>query len=394
MNRLPGLPRAGIWLTLLWCALAISGSAWASDLVVEGSATIIAGDIGQARELATRRALARAAELKGARVSSTSLVRPDAVYDSIQLSASACTENAWPLSERVQGDELTVVLSVTVREGSDCLPTCRGAYSNRILVTGFAMEFPEQKLASEAGRVSQATATELSRKLKQRRRLLADFSASAFPYVSAARAPEPYLAPGDNETVFSTLSKNFRAQYVLSGVYRDFGLKGPLGLPVARRIEIEAFLHDGINGEVLAQRSFVREAIGFVLLSAKPSIGSDAFYRTTLGSAWGALLEEIAAWAEAQAACLPFSTRVLKVDGKQIHIDSGAESGLSVGDTLNLHNWKEPPIVGLNGLLLGKEKRIHASASLRAVYPRFSVIEINELPADVEVKPGDILYTQ
>ncbi len=385
--------KASICLILLGVALSAS----ADDLVVEGSAPVIGGDLGQARELATRRALARAAELKSASISSSSLVRPDAVYDSVQLRSSACTENAQPVSERVQGNELTVALSVTVSEGAGCLPTCRGAYTNRLLVTGFAMEFPEQKLKTEAGRPSQASAVELSRKIKQRRRLLSDFSSSAFPYVSPSRAPEPNLAPGDTETQFSSLSKNFRAQYILSGVYRDFGLKGWSWSPSARRIEIEAFLHDGVNGEVLAKNSFVREAEGSVLLTPKPSIGTDEFYKTDFGKVWGALLEDIAAWAEAQAACLPFSARVLKVAGNQIHIDSGAESGLAAGDTLNLHNWKEPPIHGMNGLVLGKEKKIHASASIRAVYPRFSVIEISEIskfPAGLEVKPGDVLYAQ
>lgn len=382
--------RANIGLLFLCGALSVA----ANELVVEGSASIVGGDIGQARELATRRALAQAAELKGASVNSTSLLRPEAVYDAIQLRASACTENVRPISERVQGDELTVVLSATVREGSECQPSCKGAYTNRVLVTGFAMEFPEQKLVSESSRLSQLTAVELSRKIKQRRRLLSDFKGIAFPYVSPARAPEPYLSPSDNETLFSSLSRNFRAQYVLSGIYRDFGLKNILALPVARRIEIEAFLHDGINGEVLARRSFVREMTGFVLLSSKPAIGSEAFYQSHFGSAWGELLEEIAAWTETQAACLPFSARVLKVNGPQIHIDGGAESGLSAGDTLNLHNWKEPPIHGMNGLLLGKEKRINASASIRTVYPRFSVIEIREFPAGLEVKAGDILYAQ
>lgn len=390
MDRLQNLTRIFFSLAFFWATLP----ALANNLVIEGSAPIFGGDIGQARELATRRALANAAELKGASIMSSSSVRPDAVYDSIQLRASACTENVQPISERVQGDQLTVVLSATVLEGSECQPSCKGPYTNRVLVTGFAMEFPEQKLPSETSRLSQFTAVELSRKIKQRRRLLSDFNGAAFPYVSPARAPEPYVAPSDSETLFSVLSRNFRAQYVLSGVYRDFGLKSTLGLPVARRMEIEAYIHDGVNGEVLAQRSFVRDAKGFVSLSAKPPIGSDAFYQSHLGSAWGALLEEIAAWTEGQAACLPFSARVLRVNGRQIHIDSGAESGLSAGDTLNLHNWKEPPILGMNGLLLGKEKKINASASIRSVYPRFSVIEISAFPEGLEVKPGDILYTQ
>ena len=165
-------------------------------------------------------------------------------------------------------------------------------------------------------------------------------------------------------------------------------------------MEIEAFLHDGVSGEVLAKNSFVREASGTVLLAPRLSIGSDEFYKTDLGRAWGALLDEIAAWTEAQAACLPFSARVVKVSGKQLHIDSGAESGLAVGNKLTLHGWKEPSILGMNGLLLGKERQFHASASIRSLYPRFSVIEVNELnelnelPAGVDIKPGDIIYAR
>ncbi|MDP3637704.1 MAG: flagellar assembly protein T N-terminal domain-containing protein, partial [Azonexus sp.] len=366
----------------------------ANNLIVEGSAPIINGDVGQARELAMRRAISRASEQKSANVSSNSVVRNNVVYETVQLRTAACAENVEQVSERVNGNELTVVMKVTIREGTDCLPSCRGAYTNRVVVTGFAMEFPEQKLDSEPSRLSQMTAIELSRKLRKRSRLLTDFNSRVFPYVSPSRAPEPYLTSTDTETRFSALSKSFRAQYVLAGVYRDFTLKGPYWFPNSRRIEIEAFIHDAINGEVIARRSFSQEAFGSVLIKSSPAIGTEEFYQGDLGKVWGSILEDIAAWTELQAACLPFSSRVIKVSGKEIHIDSGAESGLSAGDTLNLHNWKEPPIYGMNGLLLGKEKRISATASIRAVYPRFSVIEISNFPAGLQVKPGDILYAQ
>ncbi len=364
----------------------------ANEVVVEGSALIENGDLGQAREMARRRALAQASEMKNAHVSAASTMKPDALYDTVQVKSSACTENNEQISEHINGNELTVVLRVSLANGPECQPACRGAYTNKVLVTGFAMEFPEQKLVTELPRLSHLTAGELARKIRQSRRLLVDFKSDAFPYVTPARAPEPYVGPNRTETFFATLGKNHRAQYVLSGVYRDFGLKGFIPLMQTRRIEMEAFLHDAINGEMLVHKTFVREATGSVQLDNKPSVGSDAFYRGDLGKAWGSALEEIATWAESQAACLPLSSRVISVTGKTLHIDSGAESGLSVGDTLNLHTWKEAPVLGINGAFLGKEKRIRATASIRAVYPKFSIIEIGNMPKDLIVKPGDILY--
>ncbi len=369
----------------------------ANELVVEGTALIKNGDLGQAREQATRRALAQASEMKSAHVSAASIVQPDAVYDTVQVKSSACTENAEQLSERVTGNELTVVLRVSLRDGPECKPACRGAYTNKLLVTGFAMEFPDQKLASELPRLSHLTAGELARKIRQNRRLLVDFKGDAFPYLAPARAPEPYVPPNGTETFFATLGKNHRAQYVLSGIYRDFGIKGFLPflqMPFreTRRIEIEAFIHDAITGEMLVRKNFVREAKGSVRLNSSPSVGSEAFYRGDLGTAWGSALEEIAAWADTEAACLPLSSRIISVTGTTMHIDSGAESGLSVGDTLNLHTWKESAVLGMNGAFLGQEKRIRATASIRAVYPKFSVIEISDFPKGLVVKPGDILY--
>lgn len=365
----------------------------ASEVVVEASATIHKGDIGQARELATRRALARAAEFKSANVSAQAVVRPGVVLDSVQVRASACTENAEQISERISAGELTVVIKVSVQDG-DCHMTCRGAYTNRLLVTGFAMEFPEQKLMSEEVQLSQLTAVELSRKITQHRRLLADYKSTAFPYASPSRAPEPFLTPRDSESPFAILARKFRAQYVLSGVYRDFGLRGWSLMPHARRIQIEAFLHDGVNGEVLARHVFTQEAVGSVVMANKPAIGSAEFYSGGIGRVWGDVLEDIAHWAETQASCLPFIARVLKVTGNQIHIDGGAESGLSAGDTLTIHNWREPAVFGANDLFLGKEKSVRSSASIRAVYPRFSVIEITDAPANLSIKVGDVLYAQ
>jgi len=376
----------------LGIAQLLSSCAWA-DVVVEGSARIIAGNLAEARELATRRALARAAESTRATVSAASLLKNDALLESIQVRSSACTGAVQQLSERLQDDELTVVLQVAVHDGPDCQPACKRAYNNRILVLGFALEHAEQKRTRERVPVSRMTAIELARKIRQHPLLLADFSETAFPYASPSRAPDLYQSSTEPEPLLTLLAKQHRAQYVLSGVYRDFGLaQWGWGKYGSRRIEIEAFIHDGVNGAVLAQKRFHAKASGTVGLEGEPSMGSARFYQTDLGRSWGALLDTIVAWTEQQAACLPFSARILKAEGKRYHIDAGAEAGLSMGDTLVIHGWTSP-VTSLNGLNLGTEMKIQAEASIQAVYPRFSIIEISDMPPEANIQTGDVIFS-
>lgn len=91
---------------------------------------------------------------------------------------------------------------------------------------------------------------------------------------------------------------------------------------------------------------------------------------------------------------MPFIARVLKVQENQLHIDSGAESGLSAGDTLSLHQWKEPPVRGDNHFVLGREKFAKATVRIRSVYPNFSIGELVEAPKGLEIVPGDVLYAE
>lgn len=393
----------GVALTLLLAALPVL-PVRAADVVVEGSAAIRDGDLGAARELATRRAFARAAESQGAVVNAQSTLREGMLRETSQLRSRACTGESRLLGETVRDGELTVTLRVTVLPAEQCPAPCQRSTVNRIAVTGFAFEFPEQILPTEKPWMASLTATETARMIRERRRLLADFDGTVFPYGTPARAPEPFLTPADRETSLLRFAREHRAQYVLSGVYRDFGLSDGRWGAQRRRIEIEAFLHDGGNGALLAQQRFSAEASGRVLLSDQPSVGSAAFYAGDFGRAWGGVLREIAAWAETKSACLPFIARVLKIEGKTLHLDAGAESGLSTGDTLNLHDLKDPEVRALSGLALGQEKQARTTVAIRAVYPRFAVAEVisvppagppgaaSQSPPPARIRPGDLLY--
>ncbi|MDR3352823.1 MAG: flagellar assembly protein T N-terminal domain-containing protein [Zoogloeaceae bacterium] len=421
---MPFVNRAlGLLLCLLSGAFFPVATARADEVVVEGRALIGAEGIAAAREQATRRALAQAAQAHSAQVRAQLQIQEGRAFESVQVNASGCTEASQPLTEHVDGEELIVTLKVQVaacassqggasahaQGKANDAPACGQPYINRLLVTGFAFEFPEQLLAEQDGRllprvnqqrIEALTATELARALGRDGHVLAVFEGTTFPYVSPARAPIQHLPAGSREMPLVALARARQAQYVLSGVYREFGLEKTLRRH-ERAIEIEAFLHDGANGAVLARRHFQTEVAGsspwsgdvFSIFNA-PTIGTRAFRKTLIGQKWTALIEDIAHWAGAQASCLPFIARVMKVDGRLLQLDAGAESRISSGDTMTLHVLRQPPVFDLSPRLLGQEKQVRATVLIRAVYPAFSIAELHEAPEKLEVSPGDFVYAQ
>lgn len=92
------------------------------------------------------------------------------------------------------------------------------------------------------------------------------------------------------------------------------------------------------------RRIFNATAKGNILLG-NSSNGFATIYTGDLGRAVGAVYDGISLrGSNRRQVALPFIARVLKVEGDRLFIDSGAEIGTSAGDTMILHQWREPPI--------------------------------------------------
>jgi hypothetical protein len=388
-------------------SLCVSGlpveTARATETIVEGRAIIDQDGLAVAREVATRRALARAVESHSARAGAQSRTQAE-MAEAARGNANACARDVQPLGERIDGDALTVTLRVRI-DACDVPQApdnaaCEKAYINRLVVTGFAFGLPGQLVEEWDGRllprrgwqgIESLTAVELARALERGGHVLAVFDDGAFPFASPARAPTPRLSADSPGAPFTALARTHQAQYVLSGVYRAFDLTRQ-----ERRIEIEAFVHDGANGAVLARRRFQTvvsgsDGLGATIFPNRPAIGARAFRETPFGRAWTELIGEIARWAEGQASCFPFIARVMKVEGRTLQIDAGAESRMNPGDTLALHLLRPPPAPDLSGRLPGQEKPVRAIVLLRAVYPAFSIAELIGAPDGLRVNPGDLV---
>ena len=368
--------KADLYFLAAVFSLFVSFTANSAEVIIDGISIIRNGDYGQARDLAIKRAMSRAVESLGARVNSETIVRPGVVLESIQLRSSAYVNSSQVINEKIVNDELTVTMRVAVSEPGLESESCQSNYMSKILVLDFGFEFSDQLLPSEKSIFKFKTPIELARIIRNNQSLQVALDEKKFPYFSPSSAPEPFISKMSGGNPFVNISTIHRAQYVISGVYRDFGLSSTLGNKLSRRIEIEAFIHDGASGELVSKKIFLSTATGSVVLLESPILGTPSFYKTDFGKTWGFLLNNIAKWAEGKISCLPFISRIIKIDGNQIYINSGSKSGLVNGDVLNFQVHRKYEIFDEKNISSPDEKVLHTKASIAQVHPDYSIIHI------------------
>jgi hypothetical protein len=297
------------------------------------------------------------------------------------------------LKETISNDALTVTMNVVVNEPGSETTSCPSNYLKKVVVLDFGFEFSDQVLPSEKPIFKYKTAGEIARAIRKHQRLQVDFEGMSFPYFSPSSAPEPFIQNSEKGNPFVEKADAHKAQYVISGVYRDFGIREETANNQSRRIEIEVFLHDGANGTLLDKKTFVSSASGSVVLSENPELGTPLFYQTDFGKVWGKELDAIAKWTEEKVTCLPFISRIIKVEGHQLYINSGSDSGFYAGDTLNVQISKKSDSTKIDHIYIGTEKDFQSSASFVSIYPSFSILEMIEKPeTNAKVRVGDLLY--
>jgi hypothetical protein len=268
-------------------------------------------------------------------------------------------------------------------------PGCDGRPLRKVLVTAFPLHYPEQIRHGEYMGWPQATAEELTHQLNRSGKVLGAAAAHRFPFTAAESAPA--AAHQDGVPLLTQWAAQAQAHYVVAGLFRDFGVAKKHGLIPERQMIVEAYVYDGISGELLAQREFAQQVI---LGGSIPKIltpGTRDFSTSRLGQAYYALLGEIGAWAENTVGCLPFSARVIRVEGTQLHLDVGSENGLAAGMELVLTRATEARTSAAGALLAGERLPL-AGAVIKSVQPRHSVAELSLQRNAPTVRVGDVLY--
>lgn len=265
-------------------------------------------------------------------------------------------------------------------------PACAGQPLRKVLVTAFPLSYPEQLKSGEYMGWAQTTGAELARQLGATGRLRVAAAPEDFPFAEGAAAPDIERDPQGTPRIVDWARRE-RAQYVLAGVFRDFGTARKWQVVPERQMSIEAFLYDGIDGRLLARHQFDRQLILDGDLPKGVAPGTRAFANSRLGSAYNALLADIGRWATDEVTCRPFPLRITRVDGLQLHLDAGRDSGLASGAALS--TTSRPELVMAGGSLNRKQV---PPATLRQVGPDASVAEVPMQRIPPKFSVGDILY--
>lgn len=371
------------------CAAVFTTAAFALDVVAEGEAVIENEDVTLARKLALRHALTSAIEQSGGMLQATTISTLGQVREHTSLSSRNQVLGTRIVSEHIEKGRLKLIAEVKLAGPGQPL-ACAERPLRKALVTAFPVQMPEQLAAGEYMNWPTDTAQHLARAFNAGNRLLAAAAPNRIPFVTLEGFPEPERGNGVPKLV--NWAQAERAQYVVAGVFRDFGTTRKAILFRERQLIVEAYLYDGISGELIARQEFTRVLVGTVRLPKTIVFGGKDFCESVLGNAYLDLMAELARWAEATIGCMPFSTRVIKADGKQLYLDTGSDSGLEPGMELVLTRQKTETLSTAAGDIPIGERKALAGAVVRSVHPRYSIAEITARKNVPKAQPGDVLY--
>jgi hypothetical protein len=266
--------------------------------------------------------------------------------------------------------------------------TCPDGMTRKALVTAFPLLRPEQIRPGEYMGWPQATAEVLAHTLARGGRLDVSAAPQHFPFTSADAAPEVERDRQGAPVVVAWAAQE-NAQYVVAGVFRDFGMVRNDFLIPERHVVTEAFIYDGNDGGLLARREFSWKLPFSQDLPRKASPGTREFAATRIGQLYHALIDEIAHWTEESIACRPFPLRVTKIEGRRVHFASGGARGIAPG--MGLQTWRPdaPPPARRPGELLSGNAPF---ATVKEVSPDGGIAEISPQRNPSLTRPGDLLY--
>jgi hypothetical protein len=146
---------------------------------------------------------------------------------------------------------------------------------------------------------------------------------------------------------------------------------------VQARLVIDSRIYDvrtsqitsSVHGEGSVERSSSQIALDTDVLD----VGTEGFDDTPLGEATRAAVQEAVANIVAELGDQPWQGRVVTVRDAQVYINAGSESGIQVGDILEVFREGEALIDPESGLNLGQIEEKLGRLEVRSVQDKYSI---------------------
>jgi curli biogenesis system outer membrane secretion channel CsgG len=284
------------------------------------------------------------------------------------------------LAARAGLKKRVAVMDMTMTNTAMAAPTSGGgtAYSTTITIpppTDFAMALTEV-LTSELTKTGKFIVLE--------RKALADINAEqelgASGKVNVETASKAGSIIGAQILVRCAISEYAYTQTGTSGSIKI--IKGlSLGATVLRaQVGIDTRVYDAKTSEVLASTvsrgTATAKGADIKFTDTKMDAGAGGFMTTPLGQASREALAGAVQFIVAKVADAAWEARVIRAEGKDIYLNAGEESGVSVGEKFGIFRGGEALIDPSTGTDLGTPDRQVGVVLVKVVRPKYAVAEL------------------
>lgn len=352
----------------------------------QGVALIEKGAKGKAREEAIRQAIRQAQLQTMALVDSASMVSANVMaIDSARVSAAGLVKDVVVIKEWQQEGLYYVRIRAQVVEEKLRLPSNAARYRKKISVTQF--DVMDRRQIFDMPMIEVKLAQELQRRLENTGLVLAR-DATAFRVAERGQ----HTLDGERvsyQHVVRRVAGELSSQFLVTGTLVDMGVQTGWWRDV-RHIVLDVAVYDGLSGTLISKHRANERVVGASYMDANVVFGSVAFLVGEYGAVLDRVLDSLASRIIEDLTMLPFSAKVLRVEGRHITLDAGVTSLMSVGDTLMAYQLDNSAMYDdVNGRYLGFKERPLAAVVVKTVQPQFSVAEVES--DEITLKPGDIV---
>jgi hypothetical protein len=382
----------------------VSFSVYAYVVEVEGQAPIV-GNVNQARQQALEDAMRQASLRAEAHVVSTQLMSKGVIQqDDIKLKSQAKVKDVEVLWENAQDG----IYSVAIRADVKPVQMCQSAGHNlrkAVAITGFGLVSAKQTSLGQLQNIEQDLARVFINTLNDRGQMHALDASNISLYEKPVHAPS-LQNQQRHLTTSMALAQNLGAQYIVSGIVRGLdtlstvsdkvqsnmtwlSLVGLGDEPAERQFVIDVFVHDGFSGALIFSNSYATQGLWNLDRMANVRFASPVFWKSEYGHAVKDLLASAIDDVSMSLRCQPFMAKIIKAEGKRLHIEALAGAGIRPGDKFSIYR---------SGTFynLDLEPRIELTntdikATVKQIQPQFIVADLLMSAQQLSIQRDDIV---
>jgi len=356
-----------LMLSLLISFLLLHSPALFAKRIVEvtGSAAIFSNAHQTAKEQAIKNAMQQALIQTKAHIDSTSTISSNVLLiDSSRVNASGTVQDVKILDEWIENELYYVRIRAHIPDENSTIENHSSQYRKKIAAIQF--DILNRGQTHDLVNIEQELPRELLRRLENSGEFIA---IDATQYLVSQTPPSFEF---DNPGAYRSIADATDAQIILSGMIRDMGVE-PGFFSDTRHLEIEIYLHDGISGARLSRHRFSEIVKNAGYFKKRESLFSNSsFYQLPLGKVLNRIMTSQIELLQDDLKQIPFSAKILKVDGKNIYFNAGASSLINVGDVLMTYKLEANPMANANKQYIGYLETPAVTLTVEHIQPLFS----------------------